>query len=146
MPNSLYGWVEVYNGGITTPGEIAVQQQSEAAYIGAIRVDGKIIIDAPGMPWNTSQVWSKDATGATDPASNAFDGSLNTWASGASLEVPFTSPITVSSLQVYADGSADSIKVVLDGVETAVPGVAMCLSNGGMFPSVALLNSQNYQH
>ena len=106
--------------------------------IAAIEVNGRLLLDGnkviskdedantitvDGGNWDTSnqsQAWSANATGAIDPAPNAFDGKLDTWASGAPLEVPFPSPITVSSLQVYADGVQDSIKVVLDGVETTV--------------------------
>ena len=80
---ALYGWVEVYNGGITTPSNIDCRQQSEAAYIAAIRVDDKIIIDAPGNSWNTGRIWSNEiAIDGTDNQAggapqNVFDGNLS---------------------------------------------------------------------
>lgn len=85
-------------------------------------------ITVDGGNWdnsNQSQVWSENATGAasSDPATQAFDGDISTYAAGTSstLEIPFTAPITVTSLRVYADGPQDTVQVILDGNPVNVP-------------------------
>ena len=77
-----FGWVDV---SASTLSSFTVYHLSGtgASQIGAIEVDGKILVDAT-PDWNTSEVWSRGISNRytndaefIDPKSNAFDGNVN---------------------------------------------------------------------
>ena len=73
-----------------------------------------------GPNWNQSQVWSANVFNGAK-AVNAYDGDLETSDYGSTYTNTFTTPITVSSLRVYADGNENSVQVYLDGMAVNVP-------------------------
>ena len=94
--------------------------------LGAVRVDGKLLIDAPAQ-WNTSQVWSEGASGGInrpgfDP-SNAFDGDLTTFFNSDDTEsavFSFTNLTIQSSLRLFCRGANGNLAVTLSGVQQPI--------------------------
>ena len=84
--------------------------------INAVELDGRLLVDSI----NDSQTWSSSLTSSTgfrgsEPATNAFDGSVSTVCSAVGQgTVTYTSPVAVpsgSTIEVYVNGGDHTVSV-----------------------------------